>query len=174
MTEQINPVGSQSPRRFLHWILLAFTFFVGIEAGAGSFVTIVVFPLWAASPEAAIGWRPDIPYYLEEGDFFMFSSSITMLTAIITLIAGWRAAPPLRLWVRVSTIAFLFIAVWSILYFIPIQDVTFKGEAGTRIPRDVLEAKLQNFVLLNYVRQIILLFSFFTAIHATGLSYKAK
>ena len=172
MTEQLHPGGSGKHRPFLHWILFAFAALIGIEAGAGAFTTIVVFPLWAASPEAAIGWRPDMPYYLEEGDFFMIATPLVTLSAIVTLIAGWRAAPPLRLWLKIATISFLLVSAWSIAYFVPIQDLSFKGEAGTKMPRAELDAKLKTFIALNYIRQAILLFAFGSALHALGLSYR--
>ena len=172
MTEQLHYGGSGKPRPFLHWTLFAFTALMGIEAGAAAFTTVVVFPLWASSPEAAIGWRPDMPYYLEEGDFFMIASPLVTLSAIVTLIAGWRAAPPLRLWLRMATISFLLVSAWSAAYFIPVQDVSFKGEAGTKMPRAELDARLQTFVALNYIRQAMVLFGFGSALHALGLSYR--
>src|SRR5688572_9231877 len=107
MADQI-PLGiSQNPGRFLHWTLFAFAAILGIETGAGLFTTVVVFPVWAASPEAAIGFRPEAAYYLEEGDFFMFSSSLSLLASIVTIIAGWRATPPLRKWLRFASISFI-------------------------------------------------------------------
>lgn len=172
MTPQLHPGGSVKHSWFVHWTLFIFTVLIGIEAGAGAFVTIVVFPLWAASPEAAIGWKPEIPYYLEEGDFFMYSSSLATLGAIVTLIAGWRTSPPLRFWTMLATISFLVVAAWSIAYFIPVQDVSFKGEAGTKMPYAELQEKLKTFVALNYIRQVISLFSFGAALHALGLSYR--
>ncbi len=55
--------------------------------GAGAFVTTVIFPLWTASPEAAVGWTPNTPYYVEEGRFFILASPLLLLLAVVTLIA---------------------------------------------------------------------------------------
>src|SRR5688500_8182709 len=97
------------PGKFLHRVLFAYAFILGLETGAAAFVTRVVFPLWASSPEAVTSWKPDSPFYLEEGDFFMFASPLTMLLAIITLIAGWKAPPPIRFWIRLATISFILV-----------------------------------------------------------------
>jgi hypothetical protein len=159
---------------FLHLLLFIFAFVVGIETGAASFVTVVVFPLWASSAEAAAGWVPGMPYHLEEGDFFMYASSTTMLASVITLIAGWRAPTPVRKWILTGTIGFIIVFVWSVLYFIPIQDTSFKGEAGAQFSTEVLESKLKTFVQLNYLRVAMLYGILATALHALGLSYRMR
>lgn len=174
MAEQLHTLSSKTPSNFLHWTLFVFTALLGIELGAGLFTTVVAFPVWASSPEAAIGFRPETPYYFEEGSFFMFSSITTNLFAIITLIAGWRAEPKLRKWLMVASVAFLIVAVWSAIYFIPIQDTTFKGEEGTKVPRDELASMLQNFVWLNYIRQVLIVLSLICGLHALGLSYRLR
>jgi hypothetical protein len=174
MSIQSPPVNSKTPSLFLQWTLFGFAALLGIELGAGAFTTVVVFPVWAASPEAAIGFRPGVPYYLEEGDFFMFSSTITTLASIVALIAGWRTTPSLRKWIRVASILFIIVAIWSAFYFIPVQDVSFKGEAGSQIPRDELASMLKTFVSLNYVRQVMIVVSFIAALHALGLAYRKR
>ena len=151
---------------FLRLMLFIFAFIVGIETGAASFVTVVVFPLWASSAEAAAGWVPGMPYHLEEGDFFMFASPLTMLVSIITLIAGWRAPASVRKWILIGTIGFIFVFVWSVLYFVPIQDTSFKGAAGAQFSPAELESKLRTFVQLNYVRVAMLYVILGTALQA--------
>lgn len=166
MTDSFSP--QVTP--FLRLMLFVFAFIAGIETGAASFVTVVVFPLWASSAEAAAGWVAGMPYHLEEGDFFMFASPLTMLAAIITLLAGWRAPARVRNWLLIATIGFIIVFVWSVLYFVPIQDTSFKGAAGARFSTAELESKLRTFVQLNYVRVAMLYIIFGSAIHALRLS----
>ena len=161
------------PRPFLHWALFAYTAILGIETGAAAFVTKVVFPLWAASPEAVINWLPDSPYYLEEGDFFMYASPLTLLLAVVTLIAGWKSRPPLRNWLMVATLSFIIVFIVSVAYFIPIQAVV-KGEAGTKIPYDKLAGMLETFVWTNYLRLGTLVIALCCALHALGISYRMR
>ena len=140
MATQLNPSAAWHPSPLLRWLLFAFTALVGIELGAGLFVTRIVFPLWASSPEASIGWTVGSPRYIEEGDFFMFSSPTLMLLCIATLIAGWRAAPPLRLWLRISTISFIIIFIWTVAYFLPLQALV-KGDPGRQYTTAEISSK---------------------------------
>ena len=155
---------------FLRLMLFFFAFIIGIETGAASFVTVVVFPAWASSAELARGWLPTMPYIMEEGDFFMYASSLSMLTSIITLIAGFRSPGPLRKWILISTIGFIIVFIWSILYFIPIQDTTLKGDASAALSDAELESKLKTFVMLNYGRIAMLFIIFPSALQALRLS----
>ena len=162
-----------APRPFLHWALFAYTFILGIETGAAGFVTKVVFPLWASSPEAVINWRPDSPYYLEEGDFFMYASPLTLILAVTTLIAGWKSAPPLRKWLMIATISFIVVFIVSVAYFIPIQ-AEVKGEAGLQFATGQLSSMLNTFVNTNYLRFLTLLVALGCALHALGISYRMR
>lgn len=145
---------------FLKWMLFIYAFILGIETGAASFVTVVVFPLWASSPGAATGWLPSLPCYLEEGDFFMFASTGTMLAALLTFIAGLRAPVHLRKWILIASVGFIIIFIWSMIYFVPVQDTTLKGAAGAQLDPEVLGSKLRMFVNLNYIRVGSLYFIF--------------
>ena len=171
MIDQSDLTGSWQVSPFLRGLLFAFAALMGIEFGAGMFVTAVIFPLWTASPEAAIGWTANRPYYVEEGVFFIVISPTLFLLSIITLIAGWRAAPPLRFWLRIATISFIILFVATLAYFVPLQDMV-KGEAGTKVSTAELGLMLKRFVALNYIRQAIGLFAFGSALHALGLSYR--
>ena len=165
-TPGINP--------FLRVMLFIFAFIVGIETGAASFVSKVVYPLWASSVERARGWLPSLPCHLEEGDFFMYASSLTMLTSIITLIAGWRAPQPLRKWIMIGTIGFIIIFIWSIIYFVPIQDTSLKGEASARFSDAELDSMLRNFVNWNYLRVAMLYVILGAAIQSIRLAERFR
>lgn len=171
MTDQPGFPSLWQPRPLLRWLLFAFTALMAIQLGAGAFVTAVIFPLWTASPEAAIGWTANTPYYVNEGVFFMIADPLLFLLAIVTLIAGWRAAPPLRLWLRIAAISYILIFIVTLAYFVPVQDM-MKGEAGTKVATAELSSMLQRFVALNYIREAIGLLVFGAALHTLGLSYR--
>jgi len=170
---ELSTINSWRPGKLLHRLLFAYAAVLGIETGAAAFVTVVVFPLWTASPEAVIKWTPESPFYLEEGDLFMYTSPLTFILCVGTLIAGWKAIPPLRFWLRLATVLFLIVFIVSVIYFIPIQAVV-KGEAGTKIPTEELGGMLQTFVLTNYLRFVTLLVALGCALHALGLSYRMR
>ncbi len=158
---------------FLQLMLFILAFCMGIETGGATFVMVVAFPVWTASAEAATGFVHGVRYHFEEGAFFMYSTSLTMLTSVITLIAGWRAPSPMRTWILIATIGFIIVFAWSILYFIPIQDTALKGPAGAKFSPQELETKLGTFVQLNYLRIAMLWIFLGASLHALRLTYKS-
>src|SRR5687767_10087255 len=102
-------------------ILFAYAVAIGLETGAGLFTSMVVFPRWTASPEAVIGWRPDMPYFMQEGDFFMFSISATTLLALAICIVASRLPANVRSLALGSALSFLLVAVVTAAYVIPVQ-----------------------------------------------------
>lgn len=168
-TEQSLPTAH--PRPFLHRVLFLYAMVLGIETGGAIFTSMVVFPAWTASPEAVVQWKPDSVFYMEEGDFFMYASTLTFILSIITLIAGWNAVQPLRKWLRIAPVIFLIVFAVSWAYFIPIQ-ADMKGDPGLQIPPEKLQSMLSTFVNTNYLRVGSLVVALFCAIHSLGLSYR--
>jgi hypothetical protein len=157
--------------RMRHWILFVYVVALGIQTGAGLFTSVVVYRVWAASPEVVIGWKPTMPYFMEEGWFFMFASPTTTLLALVVAATMWRAKVPSRPWALGSALAFIVVAAVTGAYFLPIQDEVH-GDAGAALPREELAGMLEQFVALNWIRQAILVSAFIAAIHGLGLSYR--
>jgi hypothetical protein len=155
-----------------HYTLFAYVVVLGMETGAGLFTSLVVFPVWTASPEVVVGWKPSNPYFMEEGNFFMFISPTTTLLAIAVLILSRRLPPNVRPWARWSAVTFIVVAVVTAAYFVPVQ-FRMHGDAGAQLPRAELAAMLQRFVALNWVRQMSLVGAVVAAVHALGLSYRS-
>jgi hypothetical protein len=155
-----------------HYILFAYVIVLSLEVGAGLFTSVVVFPVWTASPEIVIGWKPGMPYFMEEGGFFMFSSSATTILAIAVLATSKRLPAPVRPWARWSALIFLAMAVATAAYYVPVQ-FRMQGDAGARLPRAELAAMLQRFVAWNWIRQALIVGAMVAGVHALGLSYRA-
>ena len=156
-----------------HWILFAYVLAIGIETGAGLFASVVVFPVWTASPEVVVTWKPAMPYYIEEGDFFMFSSSATLILALaVVILNARRRGSGARPWALGSALTFLLLAAWTAAYFLPEQD-RVHGDAGAGLPRAEVAVMLERFVELNWIRQALLVAAFVAAVHALGLSYRS-
>ena len=153
-------------------ILFAYTFVLGIETGAGLFSSVAVYPVWTASPEIVATWKPSLRYFVEEGDFFMYGSSATMLMAIIVVLAFVRRRDHVRRWALGSALAFLGVAVWTFAYFLPMQG-EMHGDAGAALPPADLASMLESFVALNWIRQAVLVTAFLGALHALGLKYRS-
>ncbi len=163
----VQSLPNAQPRPLVRWLLFAFTLLMGIGVGGAILTTVVIFPAWTASPEAATSW----PDTVNEGLFFVFVSPLLFLLSLATLIASWRVAPPLRKWIRIATIIYILIFIVTMLYFVPGQ-LAMKGAAGARIPAAELGSMLRRWVALNWVRQGAGVLAFGAALHALGLSYR--
>jgi hypothetical protein len=155
-----------------HYVLFAYVVVLGIEVGAGLFTSVVVFPVWTASPEVVIGWKPTMPYFMEEGNFFMFASPTTTVLAVSVLVMSRRLPVAVRPWARWSALIFIAMAIATTAYFVPVQ-FRMQGDAGARLPRAELAAMLQRFVALNWGRQVLIVGALVAAVHALGLSYRS-
>ena len=115
----------------LRIILFAYAVSIGIETGAGLFTSMAVFPVWTASPEIVIGWKPTMPYFVQEGRFFMFGSSATTLLSLSVLFLNKRLPVTVRPWALGSSLTFMVVAAWTAAYFVPVQG-RIHGDAGAR------------------------------------------
>ena len=163
----VQPLPKAQSSPLVRWLLFAFTLLMGIGVGGALLTTVVIFPAWTASPEAATSW----PNTVNEGLFFVVVSPLLFLLSLATLIASWRVTPPLSKWMRIATILYILIFVATMLYFVPGQ-LAMKGEAGARIPAAELSSMLQRWVALNWIRQGVGVLAFGAALHALGISYR--
>lgn len=154
-----------------HWLLFVYVIAVGIQTGAGLFTSVVVYRVWTASPEFVITWKPSMPYFMEEGWFFMYASPTTTILALAVAIAYARLRADTRKWALGSALAFIAVAASTLAYFLPIQD-RVHGDSGASLPRAQLAGMLDTFVALNWIRQAFLVAAFLAAVHALGLSYR--
>lgn len=154
-----------------HWLLFLYVIAVGIQTGAGLFTSVVVYRVWTASLEFVITWKPSMPYFMEEGWFFMFASPTTTILALAVAITFLRLRTNTRPWALGSALAFLAVAGSTFAYFLPFQG-RVHGDAGASLPRAQLAVMLDQFVALNWIRQAFLVAAFLAAVHALGLSYR--
>jgi hypothetical protein len=85
------------------WLLLVFAALLGLNMGAALFSSVVVFPVWSGSPEAAVGWQRVV----DEGRFFVVISPLALVLAVATLLVSGRVDRTLRFWVRTAAALYL-------------------------------------------------------------------
>ena len=153
-------------------ILFAFAMALALETGAGLFTSVVVYPVWTASPEIVATWKPTLPYFMQEGDFFMYMSSTTMLLSLVTTIAFLRRRDRVRPWALAASLTFVAVFIWTMAYFLPAQDWV-QGDPALTLPREEVASILENFVALNWLRQAMLVGAVVAALHALGLMYRS-
>jgi hypothetical protein len=162
---------NDKPRRggFIRWLMLAFAGLLGLNIGAALFATVVIFPVWSASPEAAVEWQRVV----DEARFFVVVSPLVLVLAVATLVASWWVDSEVRSWMRIAAASYLVFFAVTMAYFLPGQ-AALQGEAAALLPRQELSASLQRWVALNWVRQVAGLLALGSALHALGLSYVVR
>jgi hypothetical protein len=154
---------------FARWLLLAFAGFLGLNIGAALFATVVIFPVWSASPEAAAAWQRVV----DEARFFIVVSPLVLVLAVASLVASGWVERGVRLWMRIAAVLYLVFFAATMIYFVPAQ-AALHGDTAAFLPAQELSASLQRWVTLNWVRQLVGLLAFGSALHALGLSYAIR
>jgi hypothetical protein len=158
-----------SSRGFARWLLLAFAGFLGLNVGAGLLASVVIFPVWSASPEAAAAWQRAV----DEARFFIVVSPLVLVLAVASLVASWWVDRDVRLWMRTAAVLYLVFFAATMVYFVPGQ-AALQGDTAAFLPAQELSASLQRWITLNWVRQVVGLLAFGSALHALGLSYTVR
>ena len=155
----------------VRWLLFAYAFVFGIYMGGGLFETVVVTPMWSASAEAARQFNQNPVSAVNSGNFFLIIAPLSLLLAIVTLIAGWRIAQPIRFLLRLQVITFLLIFAVTIIYFVPESDA-IKGAAAQSLSDAEISQRASRWVLLNWVRLSVAFLLWGMILHALGLAYR--
>jgi hypothetical protein len=164
-----SETGTTSRRGSARWLLLAFAGFLGLNIGAALFATAVIFPVWSASPEAAVNWQRVV----DEARFFVVVSPLVLALAVAVLVASVWAGREVRFWMRAAAVLYLIFFVATVSYFVPGQ-AALQGDPAALLPAQELSGSLQRWVALNWVRQVVGLLAFGFALHVLGLSYTAR
>src|SRR5919206_630561 len=99
-----QPISAE--RIFLWLYLLLF----GIQLGAGLYETLVVVPLWSASPPQSVwGWNAlreaNPKLAIDSGRrFWIFVTPAVGLLSVAALLTGWQTRPEHRAWLLAATL----------------------------------------------------------------------
>jgi hypothetical protein len=149
------------------WLLFLYAAFLGFNVGGGLLASAVIFPTWAASREAAIGWERVV----DEAGYFVVISPVVLLLAIASLAAAFRAGPELRRSSTASAALYVLFLAATLAYFVPGQ-AALQGPAAAAIPPAEHAELMDRWLQLNWIRQGTGVLSFVLALHALGLSYR--
>lgn len=155
-------------------LLWLFVIALGIELGAGLYETLVVMPLWAATPPDSV-----LAYYHHNaanpqftlnagGRFWMFATPLVGLTAIAALLSGLKTSPEHRKWRVAGTILALIVVISTFAWFVP-NIIKLFSEAITRMSADELASLTNWWVRLNWVRAVVYAAGWLAALRALSI-----
>src|SRR5689334_17907533 len=157
-----------SAERISLWLFIVL---LSIQLGAGLYETLVVVPLWSASPPQSVwGWnalRNAHPQFaIDSGRrFWIFITPTVGLLSLAALLTGWRAPWEHRKWLLAATLTAFMMVVITFLYFVPSLIELMKAR-----PNDVnagqIAGKARLWVMLNWVRVLALIAAWLCGLRA--------
>ena len=150
--------------RILLWL---FVMNIGIAFGAGLFEGRITFANWLTSTsDGALHWNAERARSDNTGlRFWVFVTTVPLtLLAAANLISAWFAVGELRLWWLTAAIAVVIERVLTFVYLIPTM---VRLLAAADSPQSVAVAV--RWERLNYVRHLLTLAAWLSALQAFGL-----
>ncbi len=159
--------------------LWLFVIALGIEIGAGLYETLVVMPLWTLAPPDSVN-----AYYQHNaanpqfalnagGRFWMFFTPLVGLLAIATLLSGLRTRPEHRKWRIAGTVLTLIVVMFTFVWFVP-NIIQLTGEGVMAMSSDEVTSLTNWWVRLNWVRAVLYLAGWLTALRALSIPPKVE
>jgi hypothetical protein len=154
-------------RIFLWLYLLLFS----VQLGAGLYETLVVVPVWSASPPQSVwGWNalreanPELA--IDSGRrFWIFVTPAVGLLSVAALLTGWQTGPEHRAWLLAATLTSFVMVLITFAYFVP----TLIGLMKSRPDDDAaarVASKARLWATLNWVRVAVLIAAWLCALRA--------
>lgn len=170
MSENL-PTEGKRVSSLLRWLLFIYTFVLGIYLGGAIFETVVIVPMWSASADAARYFNQNPLSIFNTGNFFFIVAPLSTLLSIVTFIAGWRTANPVRFWLRLAIIPFLIIFLTTAFYFVP-EQLAIKGTEAQNLSDAEITARVSRWVMLNWIRFSLAFPIWGMTLYALGLAYR--
>jgi hypothetical protein len=149
------------PTRILLWLLVVV---LGVEIGGGIYEARVLVPLWSSSPPESL-----VAYNLQSLRpnpglaFWMFSTPLTGLLALVNLVAGWRSVGRLRRWWLGGAAATVTMVAVTFIYFVPELNVFDALRDGGATE---LASRVDRWTTLNWARAIVYIAAWLSLLHA--------
>ena len=148
-----------------------FVVVLGIEIGAGLYETLVVLPIWTASPPDTV-----IAYFNHNvanpafvlntgGRFWMFFTPMVGLLSITVLITAFWTRGAHRKWRLVAGALALIVVAATFAWFVP-NIIKLNSEAVLTMPREHVASLANAWVTLNWVRVVVYLSAWFAGLKA--------
>ncbi len=150
--------------------LFLFVFALGIDLGAGLYETHNIAPIWRS---ALVDHAPDAVTYLSVAPdpgprFWVFLTPSVAVLALVALLTGLHTPAPHRHWRLLATGLELLVVTSTFAYFVP-NVIVLLGPRHAALPPDVLAAKAQQWITLNWVRVMVTTAAWLAALRALSL-----
>ena len=153
-------------------VLLLFVLGTAILFGGSLYSSLVVEPLWASNPpESLREWGHVI--MLAGSNFFRFVTPSVGLLALITLATSFKTAKSHFWWRLSASIVFIFVFIWSIIYFVPTAMFLSSPGLDSVSNQDAIEMT-ETWVRNDSIRMIFVMISLICGVRALFLPSKKE
>ena len=157
-----------SAERIFLWL---FILLFGIQLGAGLYETLVIVPLWSASPPQSVWeWnalRNASPQFAVNSGkrFWIFVTPAVGVLSVAALLSGWGTPWEHRKWLLVATLTSFIMVVITFVYFVPslIKLMSATPDAANAAQ---IGAKANLWRILNWGRAVFLIAAWLCALRA--------
>ncbi len=158
----------QGTRTFL-WIAV-FAWAIGL--GGKLFDLLVVAGAWSAAPPESLKLMPYGPHYpVDPGRFFIPTSAVILISSIAALIAGWRRAPAIRVWILSATLLFVALFVFTMIVFWPMNAALYHTALGTSgLTAGEATHMAHRWIVLDWLRVGVMAGGFICTVRAISLA----
>jgi hypothetical protein len=140
------------------WVLVIA---LGIQAGAGIFETRVLVPLWSSNPPASVREFFGQPLRPDSGRrLWIFLSPLTAIISVANLVLALGSSAPWRAWWLAAAGCSVAVMAATFAYFVP-QLLSL-----ARIDDAFVVVRTKRWVILNYLRAVVLLVGWIAALKA--------
>ena len=155
-------------------ILWLFVIMMGIEIGAGLYETLVVMPVWSTSPPDSVlaYFHHNVanPQFILNagGRFWLIFTPLTGLLAIATFLSGLKTAPEHRKCRMLGSGLAIIVVAATFAWFVPTLMILM-GEAAPKLGGDEITRLTNWWVRLNWVRVVVYMAGWLSALRALTL-----
>lgn len=148
-------------------ILLLFVTGCAIQLGASLYSSQVTEALWASNPPDSLRqWGSLIE--LAGTNFFRIATPTVGLLALLTLLTSFGTARPHLWWRITSSVIFIAVIVWSVIYFVP-TAIQLSGPGLESLSADEAVQMTESWVQRDVARKLLILASILCGMRALFL-----
>lgn len=133
----------------------------------------VITPLWSSSlPESAIEWNSRPKYMVIPTPFYVPIALATIFSSLLGMILSWKLNNR-RLWLIMSTVCAIATLAFTIVYFVPKNEVLFHNK-NAGLSGEEITAIGNAWIRANWIRVCIMAIGFFAALRAMTVAQASE
>lgn len=152
---------------------------LGIELGAGLYETLVIVPLWSASPPDSVvayaQYNAAYPQFApnQGGRFWIFVTPLVGLAALSVFFSGLKTRPEHRRWRLAAAIITIVVVGFTFAWFVP-NIILLLSKEVANLSGERITGLAGWWVRLNWARAVLVAAAWLAALRALTISSRQE